>query len=242
MMEMQRAFGGDPFGGLGGGQEAFPMPGATNTTDQQHRDQTPSQGQGQQGTNAANPFANPFGGGMNPFMFMPPPQAQQTNPSDPSSPPSNNAAANPFLALFPQGLGQPQTQTPGQTTQPGQAPNTSADPSATQGDPLANLYNRPLMQELLQAQARNPQAMQQALRFLQGAAAGGAGGFDPMAMFGGGAAPPTDSRPPEERYATQLGQLNEMGFYNFDQNITALTRSGGDVNGALEWLFSQPPA
>jgi hypothetical protein len=31
-----------------------------------------------------------------------------------------------------------------------------------------------------------------------------------------------------------------MGFHNFDRNIQALTRSGGDVNGALEWLFSQP--
>jgi len=42
------------------------------------------------------------------------------------------------------------------------------------------------------------------------------------------------------RYATQLRQLNEMGMVDFDRNIQALRRSGGDVNGALEWLFSQP--
>ena len=29
---------------------------------------------------------------------------------------------------------------------------------------------------------------------------------------------------PEERYAVQLGVLNDMGFYNFDKNIQALSR------------------
>lgn len=59
-----------------------------------------------------------------------------------------------------------------------------------------------------------------------GAGAGGGnpfGGFDPSMLFGGGgfggagaggsspwAPPPRDTRPPEEIYATQLGQLNAM--------------------------------
>jgi len=84
---------------------------------------------------------------------------------------------------------------------------------------------------------QNPEAMRNAMQMLQGT------GIDPFAMLGGGGggfAQPADNRPPEERYATQLRQLNEMGFFNYDQNIQALTRSGGDVNGALEWLFSQP--
>jgi ubiquilin len=59
-------------------------------------------------------------------------------------------------------------------------------------------------------------------------------------LLGTAPPPPADNRPPEERYAIQLGQLNEMGFYEFERNIQALTRSGGDVNGALEWLFNQP--
>lgn len=74
------------------------------------------------------------------------------------------------------------------------------------------------------------------------------GAANPLANLGslfggqgmGGPAAPPDNRPPEERYATQLRQLNEMGFFDFNRNIQALQRSGGDVNGALEFLFSQP--
>jgi ubiquilin len=56
-----------------------------------------------------------------------------------------------------------------------------------------------------------------------------------------GAAPaPADNRPPEERYADQLRQLNDMGFYDFERNVTALRRSGGSVQGAVEYLLSNP--
>lgn len=68
---------------------------------------------------------------------------------------------------------------------------------------------------------------------------------DPFSLFGGvgagagaGAAAPRDDRPPEERYETQLRQLNDMGFYDFDQNVAALRRSGGSVQGAIEYLLS----
>lgn len=73
----------------------------------------------------------------------------------------------------------------------------------------------------------NPEMMQQMLQML-----GGGGG-------GAGAAPaPADNRPPEERYADQLRQLNDMGFFDFDRNVAALRRSGGSVQGAIEYLLT----
>ena len=60
-------------------------------------------------------------------------------------------------------------------------------------------------------------------------------------MFGGAAQPPTqpaDNRPPEERYESQLRQLNDMGFFDFDRNVAALRRSGGSVQGALDALLN----
>lgn len=73
---------------------------------------------------------------------------------------------------------------------------------------------------------------------------GGMPPIDPFSMFGGAGgagAPPveTDNRPPEERYATQLSQLNDMGFFDFDRNVAALRRSGGNVQGAVEYLLSE---
>ena len=50
-----------------------------------------------------------------------------------------------------------------------------------------------------------------------------------------------DQQPPEIRFQTQLSQLVDMGFFNPQQNIQALTICGGNVEMALEWLFSRPP-
>lgn len=77
---------------------------------------------------------------------------------------------------------------------------------------------------------------------------GGAGGenaqaggnpFAALSQLGGGGAgaPPADSRPPEERYATQLEQLNGMGFHDSQANIRALRLSGGNVEGAVGILL-----
>ncbi|WVQ98510.1 hypothetical protein IAU59_005636 [Kwoniella sp. CBS 9459] len=84
-----------------------------------------------------------------------------------------------------------------------------------------------------------------------GAGAGGNpfGGFDPSLLFGGpggagglggwGApAAPRDERPPEEIYATQLGQLNAMGLWDAQKNIRALRSTGGNVEAAIELIFS----
>ncbi|KAJ1656776.1 hypothetical protein IWQ61_003709 [Dispira simplex] len=46
--------------------------------------------------------------------------------------------------------------------------------------------------------------------------------------------------PPEVRFQAQLRQLNEMGFYDAARNIRALLATGGDINAALEYLFSSP--
>lgn len=50
-----------------------------------------------------------------------------------------------------------------------------------------------------------------------------------------------NSSPPEERFATQLVQLQEMGFYDASENIRALSMTNGNVEAAVEWLFSHPP-
>ena len=65
--------------------------------------------------------------------------------------------------------------------------------------------------------------------------------INPLALFGGAApaaaAAPADNRPPEERCENQLRQLNDMGFYDFDRNVEALRRTGGSVQGAIEYLL-----
>jgi ubiquilin len=84
------------------------------------------------------------------------------------------------------------------------------------------------------------QEASQAINFLRSS------GVDFGGLFGGAApppsssspAPPADTRPPEERYADQLRQLNDMGFFDFDRNVEALRRSGGSVQGAIEQLLS----
>lgn len=70
-------------------------------------------------------------------------------------------------------------------------------------------------------------------------------GANPFAAFGGSgpfgfSAPQAQesSVPPEELYEVQLGQLNDMGFFDFDTNVRALRRAGGRVEGALEMLLS----
>ena len=63
-----------------------------------------------------------------------------------------------------------------------------------------------------------------------------------MTRPGGGFGTPTpqDNRPPEEVYEVQLRQLNEMGFHEFERNVAALRRSGGNVQGAVEYLSQHP--
>jgi ubiquilin len=230
MAQLSRTMGLGPFGG-GGGASAFPMPGATSTTPAENRDAGTTTNTGAGNTAQQNPFAALLGGGgagVNPFAaLMNPPQPPSSGaPQGTSSPPSNTAGSqnppNPFAMLF----NPPMT---GQGANPSNNP-TSLPPNPFQNNPF--LQDPASMAALMQAMGGD------------GGAAGGDGHANAMQnlmnILGGAPPPPTDSRPPEERYATQLRQLNEMGFYEFERNIQALTRSGGDVNGALEWLFNQP--
>ncbi|MCD7459520.1 hypothetical protein HAX54_041166 [Datura stramonium] len=111
-------------------------------------------------------------------------------------------------------------------------------------------------------QLTSPETMQQLMTFQQGLAsqlgrqqtnqqlgqnAGGAAidnsGMEMlMNMFGGlgtgGLGVPNRSNvPPEELYATQLTQLQEMGFFDTQENIRALTATAGNVHAAVERLL-----
>ncbi|EPS65900.1 hypothetical protein M569_08869, partial [Genlisea aurea] len=65
-----------------------------------------------------------------------------------------------------------------------------------------------------------------------------------MNMFGGlgaGALTPNEPNiPPEELYATQLSQLQEMGFFDTQENIRALRATAGNVHAAVERLLGNP--
>jgi ubiquilin len=249
MGQLQAAMGMGPFGGAGGGgQEAFPAPGVTTTTAAENGEAGSSEARDNDqnnpstnstGTNTVAPGPNPFTA----LFGMPPPTANQQNTETTSPAPSQ--PPNPFTALF--GMPPPNSN---QQPQPGQQDANAANNPAV--NPLLNIQNNPLFQ--------NPDLMNQFVQAMGGGSGGGTGagagnalggntgGANPLAnlanLFGGGGmgnpTAPLDNRRPEERYATQLRQLNEMGFFDFDRNVQALQRSGGDVNGALEWLFSQP--
>lgn len=66
-----------------------------------------------------------------------------------------------------------------------------------------------------------------------------------MNMFGGLGAgglnvanPP--GAPPEQLYATQLAQLQEMGFFDTQENVRALIATSGNVHAAVERLLGNP--
>lgn len=105
---------------------------------------------------------------------------------------------------------------------------TQANPPIA-GNPFAALFNPAAMGNPQQQSQQNPAFDPSFLAsLLQGSGS----------PAGIAAAQPADNRPPEERYETQLRQLNDMGFFDFDQNVTALRRSGGSVQGALDALLN----
>ncbi|RDW87668.1 hypothetical protein BP5796_03362 [Coleophoma crateriformis] len=211
--QLRRMMGG------GGGAGGFPAPGVTDTTPEGAAGANTTQNQA-----PFNPFAMPggLGGGAggNPFaqLFGGPGATGQTPAGTPPPPasaggqgtPSTTGAgqANPFASLF-------------------GAPGAGAGAGAG-----ANPFQMPGMPPM------TPEMMQQAMEMLRG---GGMNDLFGMGGFGGGApaAPAApDNRPPEEIYADQLRQLNDMGFFDFDRNVAALRRSGGSVQGAIEQLLN----
>lgn len=234
MMQMQRAMGMG--GGMGGSDSAFPAPGVTNTT--------PQGDQPQQQTPPPNPFAQmPQGSMGNPFAALL------------GSNPFANTAAN-----QPGGTQSTQTNTDRSTASEDQAPEAGQTQAQAQ-NPFASLLNPALFGQggpggpggqaginpfnpQQNPFLRNPAMMSQMMQAMGGQGAEGGAGGNPFAgLFGGGglgSPQPPDNRPPEERYADQLRQLNDMGFFEFERNIEALRRSGGSVQGAVEYLLTHP--
>lgn len=125
------------------------------------------------------------------------------------------------------------------------------------------LESNPQLREMMQnpdfiRQLTSPETMQQMMALQQslfsgrqppaGQTGGPTGGPDNMGldmlmnMFGGlgtgGFTMPNNSNvPPEELYATQLAQLQEMGFFDTGENIQALRATAGNVHAAVERLL-----
>lgn len=239
MMQMQRAMGiGRPSGG-----GAFPAPGVTNTTPEENRGpgSTPDSGAAPPpgfnpfvpaGLGGGNPFAGLFSGGGNPFGANPSGGASMAGGDQPDA--SQRATGSSSAGDT--------TTAEGQNQQNAQNPLSFLNPAmfgGTQGQAGVNPFN-PQQNPFL----RDPAALSQMMQAM-GGGQGNAGGADanPLAaLLGGGfgAPSPPDNRPPEERYERQLHQLNEMGFFEFERNIEALRRTGGSVQGAVEYLLGNP--
>ncbi len=218
-----------------GTQNAFPAPGATDTTPVG----APASG-GAEGTTGAQ--------AQNPFSALPALLGLGGLGAAPGAVPGAGALANnPFLSMF----GPPATGAAAPSPAAGNAQRDSpASPTAgttgtgpAQGgaasqppNPLAGLLG---LTGQAGTPALSPEAVQQALQALGIGGMGGLGGLGGMGGMGGMGSPPppADNRPPEERYADQLHQLNDMGFYDFDRNVAALRRSGGSVQGAIQELL-----
>merc|ERR1719464_440894 len=76
----------------------------------------------------------------------------------------------------------------------------------------------------------NPDMMQQMMQAMQGGMGNGLNG-------GFGSPNPADTRPAEERYATQVQQLESMGFPDKHSNLQALSQSNGDIDQAINALL-----
>jgi len=242
-LQMQRSMGGDPSGAA----SAFPAPGATDNTPATADDATATPAQ-QNPAGAADPFGA-FGaaGAGNPFASLFP------------------AAANTQPGAAPQPGATPNAQEG--STPPTPFPNLFGGAQGGQANPIAEaaqrlMQNPEAMQSMMQmmggaagpgaagsspfgafgqntgATAPTPGAIGAGAANNPFAALFGPGGFGAGGGGFGAPAAPVDTRPPEEVYESQLGQLNEMGFYEFDRNVSALRRSGGNVQGAIEYLLN----
>eukprot|EP01135_Chromosphaera_perkinsii_P005626 Nk52_evm40s355 gene=Nk52_evmTU40s355 len=67
---------------------------------------------------------------------------------------------------------------------------------------------------------------------------GGFGNNNSGAAAAAAAANAASAVPPEERFASQLQQLNDMGFFDRESNLRALVSTNGNVNAAIERLLS----
>ncbi|XP_058098518.1 ubiquitin domain-containing protein DSK2b-like isoform X2 [Magnolia sinica] len=100
-----------------------------------------------------------------------------------------------------------------------------------------------MQQSLLSHHGRQQSAQEQVQTGAGGGATNNNMGLELlMNMFGGLGTgglsmPNAPNVPPEELYATQLSQLQEMGFFDTQENIRALTATSGNVHAAVERLL-----
>lgn len=118
-------------------------------------------------------------------------------------------------------------------------------------DFIRQLTSPETMQQLLTVQQALSQLGRQSSTQEAGPNGGGTGGLDNtgldmlMGMFGGLGTgnpliPNQSNVPPEELYAAQLSQLQEMGFFDTGENINALIATAGNVHAAVERLLGNP--
>lgn len=101
-------------------------------------------------------------------------------------------------------------------------PYAALNPYAAFGNPYANPYGGGF--------GGQPQLNFSSL-FANSAAAGGVG------AAGTTATPPAAPQDPAVRFASQLQQLQDMGFSDQTANLAALQATGGSVNAAVERLL-----
>ncbi|XP_076912886.1 ubiquitin domain-containing protein DSK2b-like [Bidens hawaiensis] len=108
---------------------------------------------------------------------------------------------------------------------------------------LRQLTSPEMMQQMMSVQHLFPQLNPQQSALDPTQTAGAATELDMlMNMFGGLGAgglnvPNVPDVPPDQRYATQLSQLQEMGFFDTQENIRALQATSGNVHAAVERLL-----
>ncbi|KAG6154643.1 hypothetical protein E4U27_006259 [Claviceps purpurea] len=220
-----------------GAESAFPAPGMTDTSPEAAESgDAPSAGDPSQ---RQNPFMNPFampgglmgGAGGNDGLNV----AQMLQAL------SGTGGGNPFgsspTPANPGSTDGPQSTTQSSGTHNAQSTTQAAGTDGSQNTQFQNAANpfaalfpfgsqAPQERDPGNPYGMTPEMMQQMMQIIRG---------------GGGNVPnpasPPDTRPPEERYAEQLRQLNDMGFFDFDRNVAALRRSGGNVQGAVEHLL-----
>lgn len=217
-----------------GAGAAFPAPGATDTTPADAAaSAAPGSNEGNANPNNAQHFQDPFADlrnnpFANPFSSLGQ-EARNLGPQDLNAMAQSLddflAATRPANAT---GESNPTATEGGNAGTEGSTGGTQRSAGPAPGNPFAALFQsagiNPSQPESF---GMNPEMVRQVMQMMSG---------------GGAAAPaaPQDNRPPEERYADQLRQLNDMGFFDFDRNIAALRRSGGSVQGAVEYLLTSP--
>ncbi|XP_058767512.1 ubiquitin domain-containing protein DSK2b-like [Vicia villosa] len=136
------------------------------------------------------------------------------------------------------------------TEQRGGMPDMNSLRDVMQNPEFLRLFSSPeTLQQLMSFQQAllSQQGQQQSTRE-PGQTGGGTGPFNNMglemlsSMFGGLGAgslavPNRSNEPPEQLYATQLSQLQEMGFFDTQENIRALIATSGNVHAAVERLL-----